>query len=74
MNKNIIEGNWRQIKGKLKQQWGKFTDNDIEKMEGSYDKLAGALQEKYGYDQERSEKEIETFAEKNKLEKEKKHH
>ncbi len=71
MNKNIFEGNWKQIKGKLKQQWGKFTDDEIDQMEGQYDKIAGALQKKYGYDQEHTEKELENFAVKNKLDKSK---
>lgn len=74
MNKNIIEGNWRQIKGKVKQQWGKFTDDEVDQMEGTYDELAGALQKKYGYDQERSNREIESFVVKNKIAKDRRDH
>ena len=65
MNKDIIQGKWKEIKGKLKQQWGDLTDDEISKMKGSYDELSGILQKKYGYDRDRTEKEIDTFVKKN---------
>lgn len=49
MNKDIVKGNWKEIAGKLKQQWGKFTDNDITEMQGSREELEGKLQATYGY-------------------------
>ncbi|MBF0298040.1 MAG: CsbD family protein [Oligoflexia bacterium] len=67
MNKDIIEGNWKIVKGKLKQQWAKFTDDDIEKMKGTYDEIRGRLQKLYGHDKERAEKELDEFIQKNKL-------
>ncbi|HJT21394.1 MAG TPA: CsbD family protein [Nitrospira sp.] len=48
MNKDQFEGNWKQFKGDLKRQWGKFTDDDLLVIEGNYDKFEGRLQERYG--------------------------
>jgi len=64
MNKDIIKGNWKEIKGKLKQQWGKLTDDEINQWEGSYEELEGTLQKKYGYQKEEAKKQINTFIEK----------
>ena len=64
MNKNIIKGNWTELKGKVKQQWGKLTDNDVTKLNGSYEELSGLLQKSYGYQQEEADKQIKEFIEK----------
>lgn len=61
MNKDIIKGKWKEIKGQLKQQWGKLTDDHIAQINGSYDELEGSLQKLYGYDKERAKKEIDSF-------------
>ena len=57
MNQDILAGKWKQMKGSLKQIWGKFTDDDIEQINGSYDKLIGMIQERYGHTREQAEKE-----------------
>lgn len=64
MNEDIIKGHWKELKGRVKQQWGKLTDDDISRMEGSYDELEGILQKHYGYQKEEAKKEIEKFIEK----------
>lgn len=61
MNKDIIAGNWKQLKGKAQAQWGKLTDDVFDVAEGNTQYLAGKLQEKYGWERERAEKEIENF-------------
>ena len=66
MNKDIIKGNWQQVKGKLKEQWGKLTDDDVTRIEGNADEFYGILQERYGYDKDRTEKEVNEFIETNK--------
>jgi len=66
MNKDIIKGHWHEIKGNLKQQWGKLTDDQITQMQGSYEELEGALQKSYGYQKDQAKKEIETFINRNK--------
>ena len=52
MNWDQIEGKWKQLKGSAKQSWGKLTDDDLEYINGSRDKLVGKLQERYGYNKE----------------------
>lgn len=61
MNKDIIKGNWKELKGKVKQQWGKLTDDDLTRIEGNYDILEGALQKHYGYRKEEAKKAIDDF-------------
>jgi uncharacterized protein YjbJ (UPF0337 family) len=48
MNRDQFKGQWKQFKGELKKQWGKFTDDDLMQIEGDYDKFAGKVQERYG--------------------------
>ncbi len=59
MNNNVFQGKWKQMRGQAKVWWGKFTDDDLEKVDGNLDKLTGLLQEKYGYTQQQAEDEIE---------------
>jgi uncharacterized protein YjbJ (UPF0337 family) len=65
MNEDIIKGNWKEIKGKIRQQWGKLTDNDVTEMQGNYEELAGKLQSTYGYQKDQVKIEIDTFLTKN---------
>jgi uncharacterized protein YjbJ (UPF0337 family) len=58
MNKDILQGKWRQMRGEMKKWWGKLTDDDLDKIEGDRDKLIGLLQEKYGYSKEKAEEEL----------------
>jgi len=48
MNADQLKGKWMQFKGDLKQQWGKLTDDDLQQIEGNYDKFIGKVQERYG--------------------------
>ena len=59
MNKDVLEGKWKQIRGEAKGWWGKLTDDDLERAGGKFDVLAGLLQEKYGYTRERAADEID---------------
>jgi len=52
MNREQFKGQWNQLKGELKKQWGRFTDDDLMEIEGDYDKFIGSLQERYGDQQE----------------------
>ena len=59
MNKDILEGQWKQIRGEAKAWWGKLTDNDLDRAAGKFDVLAGLLQEKYGYTRQHAAVEID---------------
>lgn len=58
MNKDILAGQWKQIRGEAKVWWGKLTDDDLERVAGKFDVLTGLLQEKYGYTREIATNEI----------------
>lgn len=58
MNKNTLRGDWSMIKGKIKQKWGKLTDDDLMAINGQRDQLVGKLQKRYGLAKERAEKEL----------------
>ena len=62
MNWDQIKGNWKQFSGKVKEKWGKLTDDDLTTVAGKRDQLAGILQERYGYEKSRAEKELDDFA------------
>jgi len=59
MNKNILEGKWKQIRGEANAWWGKLTDNDLDRVAGKFEVLVGLLQEKYGYTREQAANEID---------------
>ena len=61
MNKDIVKGNFTQLKGKIKQQWGKLTDDEIDQMEGHAEILAGKLQERYGLQRDEAERQAKEF-------------
>jgi uncharacterized protein YjbJ (UPF0337 family) len=65
MNQDIISGKWKEIKGKIHQQWGEITDDDVAKMKGTQEELQGLLQKKCGYQREAAEQEINNFVKKN---------
>ena len=56
--KDILAGKWHEVKGGVKKQWGKLTDDDIAAMHGRQEELSGALQKRYGYDKTRADTEI----------------
>ena len=58
MNKDIIEGNWAQLKGKVKEQWGKLTDDDLDVIAGKKDQLLGKIQERQGITKNEAEKQL----------------
>ncbi len=58
MNEDILEGKWKQVRGQAKEWWGKLTDDDLDKVEGKFEGLAGVLQERYGFSREAAVEEI----------------
>lgn len=61
MNWDQIKGNWKQLTGKVKEKWGKLTDDDLTVITGKRDQLVGLLQQRYGYEKEQAEKELDEF-------------
>jgi len=61
MNRDIIEGNWKQLKGSIKEQWGNLTDDQLDVIAGKRDKFAGKLQESYGITKNEADKQISAF-------------
>lgn len=61
MNRQVLEGNWKQIKGRLKAEYGRLTDDDLRQIEGDWEVLVGRLMELYGFTRERAEEELERF-------------
>ena len=58
MNQDVFEGKWKEMRGQVKEWWGKLTDDDLEQASGKADQLIGLLQQKYGYTREQAEKEF----------------
>jgi uncharacterized protein YjbJ (UPF0337 family) len=61
MNADTLKGKWHKIKGDVKAQWGKLTEDEILHAEGDMEKLQGSLQEKYGYTKEKAKEEVNNF-------------
>lgn len=58
MNKDILAGNWKQIKGEIRRTWGKLTDDEIEQAKGSAESIAGLVQTKFGTMKEEAQKKV----------------
>lgn len=61
MNSDMIAGNWKQLTGKVKEQWGKLTDDDLTVIEGKRDQLVGRVQERYGIAKEQAEEQVSAW-------------
>ncbi|MBP8947939.1 MAG: CsbD family protein [Candidatus Promineofilum sp.] len=64
MNDDVFGGLWKQLKGQVRQQWGKLTDDDMETIGGSKDEVIGRIQERYGWEREKAEMEVNDFFDK----------
>lgn len=61
MNDDKLKGQWKQLQGKLKSQWGKLTDDDLDVADGNAEYLAGKLQERYGIARDEARKQVREF-------------
>jgi uncharacterized protein YjbJ (UPF0337 family) len=61
MDWNRVEGNWKEMKGKVKEKWGKLTDDDLSTINGKRDQLEGALQRRYGYAEDQARQDVDTW-------------
>ncbi len=65
MNEDIIQGNWKQLKGKVQEKWGDITNDHLDQMEGNREQLVGKVQECCGKSREEAEKEVNEFEKSN---------
>ena len=61
MNRDEIEGKWKQLKGRAKEQWGDLTDDELDQAEGRRDRMVGLVQERYGKTREDAEREVDSW-------------
>ncbi len=61
MNADILKGSWKELKGTIKQKWGKLTEDELSEVEGREDQFLGLLERKYGLSREQAKKEYEEF-------------
>lgn len=61
MNKNTLQGQWTQMKGKVKEKWGDLTDDDLTYIDGKREQLVGRIQERYGLAEEEVESQVSSF-------------
>lgn len=61
MNKDIIKGKWKQLRGNAQKTWGKLTEDDLSKVEGEEERLVGVVQERYGVSREEAKKQVDEW-------------
>jgi len=61
MNWDRVEGNWKEMKGKVKAQWGKLTDDDLSVVDGNRDQIEGLIQKHYGYARDVAKREVDNW-------------
>lgn len=61
MNRDTLKGNWKEFKGRIKQRWGKLTDDDLKQIDGEREVLLGRMQQRYGWAKDRAERELDGF-------------
>ena len=61
MNEDILQGKWKQLRGKVREEWGELTDDELDEIAGKRDQLIGKVQEKYGYARDEAERQVEDF-------------
>ncbi len=58
MNKDVLEGKWKQLRGSIQKQWGRLTNDELDQVEGNGERLLGLIQEKYGYARDEAERRL----------------
>lgn len=62
MNWDVVKGDWKQLKGKAREEWGELTDDELDQAHGNYEQFVGKLQEKYGWAKEEAQKRANDWA------------
>jgi uncharacterized protein YjbJ (UPF0337 family) len=61
MNEDIVQGKWKELRGKVRQRWGKVTGDDVDQLQGTHEELVGLLQKRYGYERKQAAKEVKEW-------------
>jgi uncharacterized protein YjbJ (UPF0337 family) len=61
MNTDTLKGQWKQLRGKVQEEWGELTDDELDQIAGQRDQLVGKIQEKYGYTRQEAENQVNDF-------------
>ncbi len=67
MNRDEAKGGWTKAKGKIREKWGELTDDDLDRIQGKYEQLVGALQQRYGWEKEQAQKEVAAWRRENQV-------
>ena len=65
MNRDRLEGKWKQLSGSVRERWGRLTDDRLSMIAGQHDRLAGKYQEQYGINREEDERQLREFRHRN---------
>lgn len=61
MNEDVLKGKWQQLRGKVREEWGELTGDELDQIAGKRDQLVGKIQEKYGYARDEAERQVDEF-------------
>lgn len=61
MNEDTLKGQWKQLKGSVREQWGKLTDDDIDQIQGRREQLVGKIQERYGVARDEAHRQVDSW-------------
>jgi uncharacterized protein YjbJ (UPF0337 family) len=62
MNQDTLKGQWTQLKGAVREQWGKLTNDDIDQIQGKSEQLIGKIQERYGVARDEAQRQVDSWA------------
>lgn len=62
MNQDILKGQWNQLKGSVREQWGKLTDDDLDRIQGQSEQLVGKIQERYGIARDEAQRQVDNWS------------
>jgi len=63
-NRDVLQGKWKQIRGRVREQWAQIADHDLDKIMGKREQLVGLVQEKYGYTKQKADQDVDHFLKK----------
>jgi uncharacterized protein YjbJ (UPF0337 family) len=65
MNQDTLKGQWTQLKGQVREQWGKLTNDDLDQIQGRSEQLVGRIQERYGIERDEAQRQVDEWRPRN---------